>query len=222
MTSAVPGAPCPEARPLPLTMSFRMLSPSLLTGLFLAVTTVASAKEHPFLADHQLTELEGGIRIDWTILGGSTCNGQEVERSNDGLSFSAVHRIDGPCGDPFIPRSYGWFDPAPPEFSTVFYRVKLGFDGYSSVKSLWFDQLTESDHRFFPNPATAQATLVLNLPASASVDLLVFDAQGHVVWELKNNSGPHISLVLAALPEGLYTWLAVSNEQRITGRFVKV
>jgi hypothetical protein len=42
------------------------------------------------------------------------------------------------------------------------------------------------------------------------------------VWELKNNSGPHISLVLAALPAGLYTWLAVSNEQRITGRFVKV
>ena len=203
-------------------MSFRMLSPSLLTGLFLAVTTVASAQEHPFLADHQLTELEGGIRIDWTILGGSTCDGQEVERSSDGLAFTSVHRIEGLCGDPFIARSYGWFDPAPPEFSTVFYRVKLGFDGYSSVKSVRFDQLVTNDQLFFPNPANDQATLVLNLPASASVDLLVFDAQGHVVWELKNNSGPHISLVLAALPAGLYTWLAVSNEQRITGRFVKV
>jgi hypothetical protein len=133
-----------------------------------------------------------------------------------------VHRIEGLCGDPFIARSYGWFDPAPPEFSTVHYRVKLGFDGYSSVKSVRFDQLVISDQLFFPNPANDQATLVLNLPASASVDLLVFDAQGHVVWELKNNSGPHISLVLAALPAGLYTWLAVSNEQRITGRFVKV
>lgn len=199
----------------------RLLRPLLAASLAWISSSVA-AQEHPFLSFYALTELEGGIRIDWTILGGSTCDGQEVERSNDGLSFSAVHRIDGLCGDPFIPRSYGWFDPAPPEFSIVFYRVKLGFDGYSSVKSVRFDQLTESDHRFFPNPATDQATLVLNLPASASVDLLVVDAQGHMVWELKNNSGPRISLLLAALPAGLYTWLAVSNEQRITGRFVKV
>jgi hypothetical protein len=221
MTSAVPGAPCPEARPLPLTMSFRMLSPSLLTGLFLAVTTVASAQEHPFLADHQLTELEGGIRIDWTILGGSTCDGQEVERSNDGLSFSAVHRIDGPCGDPFIPRSYGWFDPAPPEFSTVFYRVKLGFDGYSSVKSVRFDQLVTNDQLFFPNPANDQATLVLNLPASSRVDLQVFDAEGRLVIERKNHPGPLFDLELEALGTGLFTYLAISNERRFIGRFVK-
>ena len=202
-------------------MSFRMLSPSLLTGLFLAVTTVASAQEHPFLADHQLTELEGGIRIDWTILGGSTCDGQEVERSNDGLSFSAVHRIDGPCGDPFIPRSYGWFDPAPPEFSTVFYRVKLGFDGYSSVKSVRFDQLVISDQLFFPNPANDQATLVLNLPASSRVDLQVFDAEGRLVIERKNHPGPLFDLELEALGTGLFTYLAISNERRFIGRFVK-
>lgn len=198
-----------------------MLSPSLLTGLFLAVTTVASAQEHPFLADHQLTELEGGIRIDWTILGGSTCDGQEVERSNDGLSFSAVHRIDGPCGDPFIPRSYGWFDPAPPEFSTVFYRVKLGFDGYSSVKSVRFDQLVISDQLFFPNPANDQATLVLNLPASSRVDLQVFDAEGRLVIERKNHPGPLFDLELEALGTGLFTYLAISNERRFIGRFVK-
>lgn len=202
-------------------MSFRMLSPSLLTGLFLAVTTVASAQEHPFLADHQLTELEGGIRIDWTILGGSTCDGQEVERSNDGLSFSAVHRIDGPCGDPFIPRSYGWFDPAPPEFSTVFYRVKLGFDGYSSVKSVRFDQLVTNDQLFFPNPANDQATLVLNLPASSRVDLQVFDAEGRLVIERKNHPGPLFDLELEALGTGLFTYLAISNERRFIGRFVK-
>jgi hypothetical protein len=199
----------------------RVLRP-LLAASLAWVASGTSAQEHPFLSLYTLTELEGGIRIDWTILGGSTCDGQEVERSSDGLAFTSVHRIEGLCGDPFIARSYGWFDPAPPEFSTVHYRVKLGFDGYSSVKSVRFDQLVISDQLFFPNPANDQATLVLNLPASPSVDLLVFDAQGHVVWELKNNSGPHISLVLAALPAGLYTWLAVSNEQRITGRFVKV
>jgi hypothetical protein len=199
----------------------RVLRP-LLAASLAWVASGTSAQEHPFLSLYTLTELEGGIRIDWTILGGSTCDGQEVERSSDGLAFTSVHRIEGLCGDPFIARSYGWFDPAPPEFSTVHYRVKLGFDGYSSVKSVRFDQLVISDQLFFPNPANDQATLVLNLPASASVDLLVFDAQGQEVWELKNNSGPHISLVLAALPAGLYTWLAVSNEQRITGRFVKV
>jgi hypothetical protein len=144
-----------------------------------------------------------------------------VERSSDGLAFTSVHRIEGLCGDPFIARSYGWFDPAPPEFSTVFYRVKLGFDGYSSVKSVRFDQLVTNDQLFFPNPANDQATLVLNLPASSRVDLQVFDAEGRLVIERKNHPGPLFDLELEALGTGLFTYLAISNERRFIGRFVK-
>jgi hypothetical protein len=198
----------------------RVLRP-LLAASLAWVASGTSAQEHPFLSLYTLTELEGGIRIDWTILGGSTCDGQEIERSTDGLAFTSVHRIEGLCGDPFIARSYGWFDPAPPEFSTVHYRVKLGADGYSSVKSVRFDQLVTNDQLFFPNPANDQATLVLNLPASSRVDLQVFDAEGRLVIERKNHRGPLFDLELEALGTGLFTYLAISNERRFIGRFVK-
>lgn len=200
---------------LPLQLPLHLLLPLLLP-------LTLSGQEHPFLSAYTLTELDGAIRIDWTIQGGSTCDGQAVERSTDGVSFTTVHGIGGLCGDPNVPKSYSWTDEAPPELSTVHYRVKLGFDGYSSVKLVDFDQLTTSDQRFFPSPVRNEATLLLNLPNSASVDLLVFNARGATVLELQGHNGARIDLQLGTLPAGTYTYLAIAAGRRFTGRFVKV
>ncbi|MBK9759137.1 MAG: hypothetical protein IPO90_03970 [Flavobacteriales bacterium] len=153
-------------------------SPLIVLALLWPVSI--AAQEHPFIAAYTLTEFDGGIRIDWTIQGGSTCNGQDVERSTDGISFTAEHRIEGICGSSSEPLSYDWIDNAPPEFSTVYYRVKLGIDGYTSVKSVEFDQLTTSEQRFFPSPMSGEATLLLNIPTSASFDLIIWDAGGRI------------------------------------------
>jgi hypothetical protein len=196
--------------------------PLLWAWLFLLFPFSLAAQEHPFLSVYTLTELDGAIRVDWTIQGGSTCDGQSVERSTDGVSFSTVHTIGGLCGDPNVPKSYVWTDEAPPELSIVHYRVKLGFDGYSSVKRVDFDQLTVSDQRFFPSPVRDEATLLLNLPNSASVDLLVFNARGATVLELTGHNGARIDLQLGTLPAGVYTYLAIASGRRFTGRFAKV
>ena len=75
---------------------------------------------------------------------GTSCNGTDVERSIDGTSFTGVFRIDGICGDGTEPVPYSWLDAAPPELSTIYYRVKLGINGYSSVMAVVFDQLTRA------------------------------------------------------------------------------
>jgi hypothetical protein len=179
------------------------------------------AQEHPFIAAYGLTALEGGIRIDWTIQGGSTCNGLEVERSADGVQFLAVHRIDGICGDPAIAVPFAWFDDAPPEFSTVYYRVKLGVDGYTSVKSVFFDQLTSSEMRFFPSPMGDVATLVLNIPGSSKFDLRIWDASGKMVFERTDIPGASTSIVLPAAARGAFRYRATSSGRSFTGGFVK-
>jgi hypothetical protein len=190
-------------------------------GLALVATCTLQAQEHPFLAAWELTELEGAIRLDWTILGGSTCDGQVVERSSDGVNFTAVHTISGLCGDPNIALGYSWTDASPPEFSVVHYRVMLGLEGYSSVKAIRFDQLRETDLRVFPDPADAWITLVVDLPGSASVDLTVFDAQGRRMLEWRGHQGPRFELDLANWPAGTYAFLAEGDGRRFTGRFVR-
>ena len=181
----------------------------------------ASAQEHPFLGAYELTKLEGRVRISWTILGGSTCNGQDVERSLDGLSFASVYRVEGICGSVSEPVPYAYVDVAPPELSVLYYRVKLGLDGYSSVKSITFDQITTTDQQFYPSPTTGTATLVLRVASGTPVSLQVWDATGQVVLERAGLSGPFIPLDVSGQRSGAYTYRATTASRSYTGRFVK-
>lgn len=199
-------------------MSNRAILP-LLIGLGCNVD--GTAQEHPFIAAFELTELEGNIRIDWTMQAGTTCNGTEVERSTDGASFAKVHRIDGICGSGTEPVPYTWLDEAPPEFTTLYYRVKLGINGYSSVKSVIFDQLTISDERFFPSPMADEATLILNVSSSATIDLLVYDATGRVVLQRTGVPGPSVPVSLVGHSSGVFAFRAESEGRVFTGSFVK-
>lgn len=179
------------------------------------------AQEHPFLAAYTVEVVDASIHIDWTILGGNTCDGQEVERSTDGIHFTAVHRIQGLCGDPVVPRRYDWFDTAPPELSLLHYRVKLGIDGYSSVRSVLYEQLRTTEQRFYPTPTTGEATLLLNVAPGTTVDLQVHDLSGRTVLFFQDLAGPLLRLDLGSLPQGTYVYRALADGRAFVGRFVK-
>jgi hypothetical protein len=181
----------------------------------------AQSEEHPYIKSFDLTVLDGRIHVVWTMQGGSTCDGSEVLRSTDGVDFAAIHSISGICGDAQLDVPFGWTDEAPREFSTLYYRIKLGNQGFSSVKSVAFTQLTSSDQRFYPSPVQDEATLLLNVPSSAQVDLWVFDASGRVVLERTGLAGREHRISLFGEASGLYSYLAVSDGKRFTGTFVK-
>lgn len=185
------------------------------------VTAAAIAQEHPFIGEYALMELDGGVRIAWTIQAGNTCNGQDVERSTNGTDFFAVHRVAGICGNISAPVPYEWIDPAPPELSTLHYRIKLGFDGYSSVRSITFDQLTTSEQRIYPSPTTGPTMLVLNVPTGTPVDLLIWDACGRLVVERSGIAGPTIAFDMGPQRAGLYSYRASADGRIFQGRFVK-
>jgi len=176
--------------------------------------------EHHFIEAFELTVLDGRIQVAWTMKGGSTCDGTEVERATDGLNFNVVHRIAGICGDPSVPVSFSWIDAAPPEFSTVYYRIRMGVDGTSSVKQVIFDQLVTTDQRIFPVPVVENATLVLNLPLSAVVEIRIYDGQGKLVLE-RSGTGRNHPLPLASMAPGAYNYTATSGSRNFQGRFVK-
>ena len=199
---------------------------TLITYLLFSLVAMAGAgnvlaQEHPFLSEYSLNELPKGVLITWTIHGGTTCDGQEVQRSTDSLNFTRMYLIQGICGSPESSTPYNYFDPSPPEFSKVYYRLKLGFDGYSSVKSMFFQQLNESEQRFFPNPVVDAATLIVNVPLNATVDVRIRNMAGALVWERLAQPGPAVELNVEELPAGLYVYQAVGNGRTFSGRFVK-
>lgn len=194
----------------------------LLLGLALVPTVLlAQEVEHPFIGSFELRVLDGSIHVSWTMQGGSTCDGTEVMRSSDGQHFEAVHRMEGICGDAISDLPFAWIDRSPPEFRTVYYRIKLGAEGSSSVKSVNFAQLTAGDQRFFPSPMQERATLVLNVPASARVDLLIVDMAGRVVLEQAGLLGRSHSIELPQARAGMYAYIARSEGRSFQGRFIK-
>ena len=177
--------------------------------------------EHPFIKTFTLTVLDGRVQVDWTMQGGSTCDGSEVLRSTDGVMFEVVHRIDGICGDPILDVPFGYRDDAPPELSRIYYRISLGIEGLSSIKYVDFAQLTDSEQRFFPSPVGNTATLLLNVPGSARVDLRIMDAGGRAVWQGNGLVGQRHELDLGFLRAGVYLYVADVAGRRFQGRFVK-
>lgn len=188
---------------------------------FSAVQGRAQEGEHPFIKSFTLTVLDGRVQVDWTMQGGSTCDGSEVLRSTDGVDFQVIHRIDGICGDPILDVPFGYRDDSPPELSRIYYRINLGLEGYSSIKFVDFDQLTESEQRFYPVPVANTATLLLNVPGSARVDLRILDAGGREVWQAAGLVGPRHELDVVFLRPGMYLYVADVAGRRFQGRFVK-
>lgn len=195
---------------------------TLAAGLLVLCTPrLVAQEEHPFIRTFDLTVLDGRILVAWTMQGGSTCDGSDVLRSTNGMDFAVVHRIEGICGDVTLDVPFSWMDDAPPEFSTLSYRIKLGNEGFSSIKTVEFAQLITSQHRFFPSPMRDEATLLINVPASARVDLLIFDMNGRVVWEREGLMGREHRITLPGVPSGVYGYVARTEGRSFQGRFVK-
>lgn len=178
-------------------------------------------EEHPFIGSFDVTVLDGSIQLHWVMQGGSTCDGSEVERSTNGTDFIPIHRIEGICGDAQFDVPFSYLDQNPPELSTLYYRIKLGFEGVSSVKTVIFDQLIDSEHRFHPSPMRDEATLLLNVTSSASVELYIFDPAGRSVYQAYDLTGREHKINMPSIESGAYIYLAISGGKRFTGKFVK-
>lgn len=195
---------------------FRVLFTSLLLW-----SLRAFAQEHPFLSQFDLSQLDGAVRLEWTMVAGNTCTDTRIHRSVNGGAFEVVGLLSGICGDITEPKQYSWTDTAPVEVSFLAYRLELGTNGNSSVKELFFGQLVTSEQLFFPSPADDHATLVLRMDPNGTVDLRVWDLSGRLRLERTSARGAQHELDLDMWPSGLYVYEANASGKRFTGRFLK-
>ncbi len=134
----------------------------------------------------------------------------EVERSADGVSFTAIGKING-YGSSAIEQQYNFTDNSPLD-GVDYYRLKqVDLDGiatYSSVAKVSFGNLATALH-VYPNPA--KNTVVITLPASASGSVVnVFDMSGRKLMQKQISANTSSqTLDVSSLASGKYElqWL---------------
>lgn len=193
-----------------------------LMAWWLLLPVFAPAQEHPFLSFFTVKEGFGTVVLDWEMIAGNTCDGIDILRSEDGTGFDVAGRIMGICGDIDEPVPYGWIDTDPPELTTVYYRLRLGLNGFSSIQEVDLVHLVSDDHRFLPSPMQGEGLLLLRVPASGQVDLRITDSSGRQVFHESGLRGGRHAVRLPNAQAGTYFYDAVSGDRRFRGRFVLV
>lgn len=168
--------------------------------------------------------VDDAVQVSWSAYSSTGIDYFEVERSQDGLAFGPIGRINA---DAHGAGDYSLMDLSP-AIGNNFYRIRaVGLAGDYSISetrmvAFALDKVTLIS--IFPNPVTAQQALNIEIasPTDAIAALEVFDMLGKVKWagtiDLKaGQNTTHIRV--PELPTGIY-FLRVNADKH--GEFVKM
>lgn len=111
----------------------------MLAIILFAGFPILSFAQHPILAAFSARQIDENIQLDWTILGGNTCNGTFIYRQNKEGVFEQIGAIEGICGDSDVNEQYTFQDSMP--LSGVnHYTLQLGLQGYTDTIFAFFVQ----------------------------------------------------------------------------------
>lgn len=68
--------------------------------------------QEPLVA-YAATTVKDGVLISFTMRGGFSCNGINIERSEDSVNFSVIGEIEDICGNPDFDVPFSFIDPQP-------------------------------------------------------------------------------------------------------------
>lgn len=188
-------------------------------SLALWASLVVHAQEHPYLSRFDITEGDGQVFLDWTMESGNTCDGTRILRSLDSLNFVEIGSLSGLCGSISTPTYFHHEDSDPPELTTVYYRLQLGTNGFSSIQRIDLKRLFMAEHRVFPSPMLDNGTLLLRVDPETRVVLRIWSAQGRLVHDVVGRGG-RLDVPAATWPAGVYIYQAIADGRRLNGRFV--
>ncbi|PHI18444.1 hypothetical protein CEQ90_18005 [Lewinellaceae bacterium SD302] len=149
----------------------------------------------------------------------------EVLRSNDGVSFNSVARLDGQ-GNSQLENEYRYVDRFPPPGDYLYRIDQVDFDG--SRSSLGVRQLKincnspQTEIEFYPNPAGEQLSFRGNINKTGKVSIYSISGQLVRSIELQRLNKGHIEL--NKLPSGLYQVVieVADTGFQTTKRFLKL
>ena len=172
------------------------------------------------LAGFSLRQVDNRIQISFAIKGGSSCNGVELERSENGVDFEVINFIPGICGGTDKTEYYTLADQNPVAHNNSYYRLQLGQQERTATLTIRFIPLKDG-YRVFPNPAQHFTIIRFNNPQELQHELYIFDARGLIVENASGITSSEIYLDLQNYASGKYFFtLARQNGSGVKGRFI--
>ena len=193
----------------------------LLSILISVIGCKAFGQTNPILGHFFASEKEGEVILSWEIVAGSTCNGIQIYRSTDGLSFSQIGDIPGICGNISFAQDYIFTDLNGVKNKTNFYKLRLGSNGYSPVISVEIIDIDKNGYLIRPNPITESSRIYFSNETFTESLISIYDLKGIVVYS-NITQNDFFSIDGSHFNSGIYIFsISVSgNLSKIKGKLV--
>ncbi|MEJ6636850.1 MAG: T9SS type A sorting domain-containing protein [Crocinitomicaceae bacterium] len=175
-------------------------------------------RSQTILDEFSIDYSQGNVLLAWTIKSGSVCNGIQIYRGTDSLSFQLIENIDGVCGDLASSVSYTFTDHEPINNKTNYYKLGLGSQE-SEVIGIEVISIPSNSYLLRPNPVSGKSDLYFDNSNNHEVHLRIFDDFGSVIFKDQTNSNRFI-LDSTHVSSGMY-YFTLENKQNnnvINGR----
>ena len=169
---------------------------------------------HPILEDFGLILDNNRVVVSWTIKAGNSCNGITIYRSNDDFNWSQIGRIDGVCGDMSESMSYIHVDNDPAWGQKSYYRLELGFEGFSASISIFLFDPKDKLILNGSNPVRDFIIATINDDGSPHYRVALYHADGRLIYIL-NNIYQNINIDVFQLASGLYFLSLYNNRNEL-------
>lgn len=168
----------------------------------------------------RLQQTGNDVNIEFTITGGNTCNGIDIFRSTDSISFDVVGSISGICGSTSDDVSYSFTDESPQVNSDNYYKLDLKQLGYSvALKIHVFDQ--ESELLVFPNPVQSEVKIFYPYTYGRRAQLSIYDLHGKLILQTDVSENPFV-INTSAFTNGIYFFHLLAGDSGLTEKVIVV
>lgn len=168
--------------------------------------------------------VKGKAELSWTTQTESNNRGFEIEKSNDGRTFSRIGFVPG-AGNSAIRNVYSYTDPAKLERSQYYRLRQVDKDGRST-----YSQVIKLNQEGMPlrlthvvNPVSTNIIFSLNDAPRQPLQVSLLDAAGRTVLRqvMPGNNSNVFRVNIANLPNGIYTLWLQGEGLKETRRIVK-
>jgi len=192
----------------------------LVAAILFLLIGKSTAQEIPTVEAFELVHVNNEVSIFFTIGKGYTCNGIDILRSIDGITFESIGDISGVCGSITSHISYSFVDSNPEINKTSFYKLNLGGLGFSETKSITVLSTTDLGYLLTPNPIQELGVLHFSNFNNELFEIQIVDLRGQVV-QLSTTRGQNFTINTDNLSSGFYTFILrnESSSNIVRGKF---
>ena len=168
------------------------------------------------------------IVLDWVTLTETNNDYFEIQRSQDGVNFSTISRVDGQ-GNSLTKTTYQYLDKGLAKGNYYYRLVQMDLDGRSSFSQILFIEKNCTIELFevFPNPTKEVVNLNVKLPVGSESELDIFDQSGQLIQSIAlseefNDGIISKQLQIGHFPAGAYSFVLKVNGKKVyTERLLK-